>query len=352
MSLTRTSRRPCSSRDAVDERRAPAPGRGGRPGTAMPWPPASVTRSAVSSMVSGRSYSERPRAGGAARSRRRSRRPRPVPRRCPGPRPGSRPATSATLSFQRPDMSGLLRVAFTGCVPACVAYEGDAEAGHLLSGIRVVSAVSPVSPVGAQRRRCSVAPGDPFLQVRGLRADRGRLAVAGRTTVSGRQGQQPVPDRVDDRREVGERPAGGAGPALEEGVAGEDARRGPGRTGRPRRARGPGVCSTVRSAPAASITWPSASSASGVAVRVGQLPQRQVVGVQQIGGAGARRRGRARRRCGRCGRGCTRSPAAAGPPTRLGDGVGVVGGVDDDRLVVVADDPHVVVDVPGAAVEA
>ena len=34
------------------------------------------------------------------------------------------------------------------------------------------------------------------------------------------------------------------------------------------------------------------------------------------------------------------------------DGVGIVSGVDDDRLVVVADDPHVVVDVPGAAVEA
>ncbi len=41
--------------------------------------------------------------------------------------------------------------------------------------------------------------------------------------------------------------------------------------------------------------------------------------------------------------------AAAGDT--LGDLLQVVRGVDDDDLVVVADDPHVVVDVPGASVE-
>ena len=45
--------------DARDERRATAPARGGRSATAMPVPPAAVTSSAVSSIVSGRSYSER-----------------------------------------------------------------------------------------------------------------------------------------------------------------------------------------------------------------------------------------------------------------------------------------------------
>src|SRR5690606_5998381 len=34
-----------------------------------------------------------------------------------------------------------------------------------------------------------------------------------------------------------------------------------------------------------------------------------------------------------------------------GDGVGVVGGVDDEHLLVVTDQPDIVVDVPGAAVE-
>src|SRR5690606_22810008 len=83
----------------------------------------------------------------------------------------------------------------------------------------------------------------------------------------------------------------------------------------------------------------------------GLLPQLQVVGVQPDGGAGA---------VGEGGRGVDVVVVGVGAhdgrqpplPHRLGDGVGVVGGVDDDRLVVVADDPHVVVDVPGAAVEA
>ena len=45
--------------DARDERRRPGRGRGGRPRPRCPWPPAASTSSAVSSIVSGRSYSER-----------------------------------------------------------------------------------------------------------------------------------------------------------------------------------------------------------------------------------------------------------------------------------------------------
>ena len=72
----------------------------------MPWPPARVTRPAVSSIVSGRSYSER-----------RARVLRPVtytvapaaPSSTAVPRlaPRVAPATSATLSFSGCDMSGL-----------------------------------------------------------------------------------------------------------------------------------------------------------------------------------------------------------------------------------------------------
>ena len=171
-----------------------------------------------------------------------------------------------------------------------------------------------------------------------------------RTTVSGGRREQPVPDRVDDRREVRVGPAGRARAALEEGVAGEDGAEARARRGRPRPARGPGCAGRCRSAPAASMHLP-----------VGEL------GVRAAGRGGsastaAGRRGAAgsARRCARRARGGVDVVVVgvgahdrAQPPVadRLGDGVGVVRGVDDDRLVVVADDPDVVVDVPGAAVE-
>ncbi len=67
-----------------------------------------------------------------------------------------------------------------------------------------------------------VAPGDPFLQVRRLGADRRRIAVTGPHHGVRRERQQPAPDGLDDGGEVAVGPAGGAGAALEQGVAAED----------------------------------------------------------------------------------------------------------------------------------
>lgn len=55
-SLTNTSRRPCSPSTRSKRARTSASTRWSTR-TAMPWPPAFVTRSAVSSMVSGRAIS-------------------------------------------------------------------------------------------------------------------------------------------------------------------------------------------------------------------------------------------------------------------------------------------------------
>ncbi len=89
----------------------------------------------------------------------------------------------------------------------------------------------------------------------------------------------------------------------------------------------------------------------GVAVGVGLLPQRQVVRVQPDRGARAVGEFGGRVDVVVVGVGADDGgqPAVA---DRREDGVGVMGRVDDDDLVVVADDPDVVVDVPGAAVEA
>ena len=120
-----------------------------------------------------------------------------------------------------------------------------------------------------------------------------------------------------------------------------------------RRASGPGVCSTgdvgaarrrsrrrrpgrrrvavgVDSAPRASGR--PGAAAIGASVAVGDLDRRVDVVVVPVRAARWRR--------------------PRGSPTALDDRVGVVGGVDDEHLVVVADEPDVVVDVPGAAVEA
>ena len=121
------------------------------------------------------------------------------------------------------------------------------------------------------------------------------------------------------------------GPPGEEGVAGEDGAAGPGAYRQTAPGAWPGVCSTVRSTPATRDD-----------LAVGELSRRapgrggsaSTAAGRRGGARSARRcarRARARRRCGRCGRGCTRWPAAVRSPTAVGDGVGVVGGVDDDR---------------------
>ena len=74
--------------------------------TAMPVPPAAVTSSAVSSIVSGRSTSERRRAC-CARSRRPSRPPRPGRPRCHGRRPASRPPRAPPCPRSVPPSGGL-----------------------------------------------------------------------------------------------------------------------------------------------------------------------------------------------------------------------------------------------------
>src|SRR5215211_7106444 len=71
------------------------------------------------------------------------------------------------------------------------------------------------------QRASSMPAGDPFVEVRRLGADGRGLAVAGvHHRVVGKH-QQPIANRLDDRREVGVRTAGRAGPALEERVTAE-----------------------------------------------------------------------------------------------------------------------------------
>src|SRR5690606_9981177 len=78
----------------------------------------------------------------------------------------------------------------------------------------------PYRALPAPRGR-SVAAVDPLLQVRLLGAHRRRVAVAGEHLGGPRQGEEPLTDRVDDRREVGVGAAGRAGATVEEGVTGE-----------------------------------------------------------------------------------------------------------------------------------
>src|SRR3546814_12483196 len=67
----------------------------------------------------------------------------------------------------------------------------------------------------------SGASGDPLLQVGGVGADGGVVAVAGVHERVGWQGEELRADALDDRREAREAAAGGARSALEEGVGAE-----------------------------------------------------------------------------------------------------------------------------------
>lgn len=68
----------------------------------------------------------------------------------------------------------------------------------------------------------SVAAGDPLGEMRRLGADRRVVAVSGVDPGFLREGEQPVADRGDDRREAGERPAGRARAAREQRVSREE----------------------------------------------------------------------------------------------------------------------------------
>ena len=103
--------------------------------------------------------------------------------------------------------------------------------------------------------------------------------------------------------------------------------------------------------PATVTTWPACSSASGLPDRVRHAPQRGIGWMQPD------------RRPGQIGQRRRRVDVVV-VPVRAQDGVhpatadrgldrvGVVRGVDDDHFLVVAHQPDVVVDVPGAAVQA
>lgn len=109
----------------------------------------------------------------------------------------------------------------------------------------------------------SVAPVDPFLQMRSLGTDAGRITVAGVDHRLGRKRQEPVPDRIDDGREVAVGPSRGAGATGEQGVPGEDGAR-PGAWKLTDPGECPGVCRAMSSVPPTSKRCPSAISASGV----------------------------------------------------------------------------------------
>ena len=133
------------------------------------------------------------------------------------------------------------------------------------------------------------------------------------TTVSAGRVEQPGADRLDDGGEVGERAAGGPGPAVEQGVAAED-------TGTARRRR------VVDQADAAGRV------ARGVAARVSvDAGDREHLAVGQ---AGRRARGRGTRRPTACGRRGAPGSARRRAVGQLGGGVDVV------VVAVGADDGH------------
>ena len=143
------------------------------------------------------------------------------------------------------------------------------------------------------------------------------------------------------------------GPAVEQGVAGEQRRRPRAGTGRPTRASGP-ACGSTRNLGAGRPRCAARRRGASTGCRRGGWPST----------ACRRRDAAAPVRAA-----CVASSGATvtwsswpwvthdrhdtcRPRDRLDDRAGVVRGVDDDDLVVVADHPDVVVDVPGAAVEA
>ena len=84
--------------------------------------------------------------------------------------------------------------------------------------IRVDPALGPATYM----TRVLVAAGDPGVELGGFVADRRRVAVTGVDDGVGREREQLRADRLDDRREVREGPAGRAGPAVEQRVAAVD----------------------------------------------------------------------------------------------------------------------------------
>ena len=203
------------------------------------------------------------------------------------------------------------------------------------------------------RRASSVASGDPLVEVGCLVADRRGVAVAGVHDVARRQ-RSSRRVRIDSMivgKSEPERPVA-PGPPLEQRVAAEHVAVGH------EQADAAGRVARACAAPAAS--WPA--TAQFVAV--------------DAAGRRARGRGRSRptacrsaawmqdRRAARASREiggrvdvvvvpvrAARSPTTRRSPTASTIGAGVVRGVDDEHLVVVADEPDVVLDLAVLAVE-
>ena len=166
-----------------------------------------------------------------------------------------------------------------------------------------------------------------------------------RTTVSPGRRQQPGADRLEDRRVVAVGAAGRARAAAEQRVAGEHGAEVRRRAGRccPASARACAAPSSV--VPATSNRAPSAS-----VVRPGSRPggRRPRASGRPGGTRSARRWPRAAPTAAVMWSLCPWVSTIAGHPPaadRLDDRRGVVRGVDDQHLVVVPDEPDVVVDV-------
>ena len=181
-----------------------------------------------------------------------------------------------------------------------------------------------------------------------LVADRRGVTVAGVDDRIGRQRAQLVLDGSQDGGEVGERPAGGTGAAREQRVSGEH------------RAQRRGVEAGGAGGVAGGGDGPQFDAPGLQYLTIGQRPEWLVAvrGFPQHGVARIQQYGRVQVGAQLRGDGdvvVVAMSAHHGDDVAAGHGIldclGVVGGVDDDHLGVVADDPDVVVDVPTAAVE-
>jgi hypothetical protein len=195
----------------------------------------------------------------------------------------------------------------------------------------------------------SVAPLGPLLDVGCLGADGGGVAVAGVHHRRRRHVEEQPAQRLDDGREVGEGAPGGAGAALEEGVAAEE---------HPQLAE-------VEADAAGGVARRVPDLENGAAhledVAVAQLDLRAPAGVDRVPEhpVGGVKGDRGAGGCGDLDGGVDVVVVAVGADDAvelatadgLDDGAGVVGGVDHHHPLVVADEPDVVVDFVVLAVE-
>ena len=193
-----------------------------------------------------------------------------------------------------------------------------------------------------------MAAGHPFVVVHDFVADGGGVSVAGVDDGFAGQLAQPARDRLEDCREVGVRPSRRTRSALEQGVPAEH------RSefwcvpaDRPWRVAGRVQGANLGSGDRQRLLF---ADRAEVLVRVGHPPQHIVGWMQQHGRVERIAEFR-----------CDRDMVVVAVGAHHGDHVATADGVDDrarivcsvedDNVVVVADDPDVVVDFPTATVE-